>query len=72
MSLINSILLQVDTSAVVDKIQEKETFLQLAMNGGWVMIVLLCLLALAIYISIERFLALKKNASSTGARPRAE
>ena len=58
MSLINSILLQVDTTVAVDKIQEKETFLQLAMNGGWVMVVLLCLLALAIYISIERFLAL--------------
>ena len=58
MSLINSILLQVNTTVAVDKIQEKETFLQLAMNGGWVMVVLLCLLALAIYISIERFLAL--------------
>ena len=58
MSLISSILLQVDTAVAAEKIQEKESFLELAMNGGWVMVVLLCLLALAIYISIERFLAL--------------
>ena len=58
MSLISSILLQTDSAVVIEKTAEKETFLQLAMNGGWVMIVLLCLLALAIYISIERFLAL--------------
>ncbi|MBQ1408266.1 MAG: MotA/TolQ/ExbB proton channel family protein [Bacteroidales bacterium] len=58
MSLISSILLQLDTAVAAEKIQEKESFLELAMNGGWVMVVLLCLLALAIYISIERFLAL--------------
>ena len=58
MSLISSILLQMDTAVAAEKIQEKESFLELAMNGGWVMVVLLCLLALAIYISIERFLAL--------------
>ena len=58
MSLINSILLTVDSAAVVEQIEEKETFLQLAVNGGWVMIVLVCLLALALYITIERYLAL--------------
>lgn len=58
MLLINSILLQADLAVATEQIQEKETFLQLAINGGWVMIVLLCLLTLAIYISIERFLAL--------------
>ncbi len=58
MSLINSILLNVDSAQAVEQIKEKESFLELAINGGWVMIVLLCLLALAIYISIERFLAL--------------
>ena len=58
MFLINSILLNVDSAQAVEKKKEKESFLELAINGGWVMIVLLCLLALAIYISIERFLAL--------------
>lgn len=58
MFLINSILLNVDSAQAVEQIKEKESFLELAINGGWVMIVLLCLLALAIYISIERFLAL--------------
>ncbi|MBP5327271.1 MAG: MotA/TolQ/ExbB proton channel family protein [Bacteroidales bacterium] len=58
MFLINSILLDVDAAQAVEQIKEKESFLELAINGGWVMIVLLCLLALAIYISIERFLAL--------------
>ena len=51
-------MLNVDSAQAVEQIKEKESFLELAINGGWVMIVLLCLLALAIYISIERFLAL--------------
>lgn len=55
MSLINSIMLQAD---LAENVQQTETVLSLASKGGWVMIVLVCLLALAIYISIERFLAL--------------
>ena len=43
---------------MVENTQEIESFLSLALKGGWVMIVLVCLLALAIYISIERYLAL--------------
>lgn len=54
MSLINSILLQVETADAVEKI----SVLSLATKGGWVMVVLICLLILALYISIERFLAL--------------
>ena len=54
MSLINSILLEADPTAVAEKI----SVLTLATKGGWVMIVLVCLLVLALYISIERYLAL--------------
>lgn len=36
----------------------KLSVLNMALNGGWVMIVLLLLLILALYIGIERFLAL--------------
>lgn len=54
MLLFNNILLQADPSTV----EEKITLLQLAMKGGWVMALLVCLLILAIYISVERFLAL--------------
>ncbi|MBQ7061799.1 MAG: MotA/TolQ/ExbB proton channel family protein [Bacteroidales bacterium] len=54
MTLINSILLQADPAAV----EEKISVLSLATKGGWVMVVLVCLLVLALYISIERFLAL--------------
>lgn len=38
------------------------SFLQLAMKGGWIMIPLVLLLTLAVYIFIERFLAIKKVA----------
>lgn len=54
MSLINSILLQADPTTVAEKI----SVLSLATKGGWVMVVLVCLLVLALYISIERYLAL--------------
>ena len=54
MLLINSILLQADPTEVAEKI----SVLTLASKGGWVMIVLVCLLVLALYISIERYLAL--------------
>ncbi len=50
MLLINSILLDASASKI--------SVLSLAMKGGWVMVVLVCLLVLAIYISIERYLAL--------------
>ncbi len=37
---------------------EKIPIMDLAMQGGWIMIVLLALLILAVYITIERYLAL--------------
>ena len=60
MSLINSIMLQADSVIATANGAENatETVLSLAMKGGWVMIVLVFLLVLALYISIERFLAL--------------
>lgn len=54
MSLINSILLQADPTEVAEKI----SVLTLATKGGWVMLVLVCILVLALYISIERYLVL--------------
>lgn len=39
---------------------DKLSVLQLATEGGWIMIVLALLLVLALYIAIERFLALRK------------
>ena len=49
----------VDTAAAVAA-PERITLWQMALNGGWIMIVLAILLALAIYISVERYLALRQ------------
>jgi biopolymer transport protein ExbB len=46
----------VDTGSVITT--EKIPVMELALQGGWVMLVLLALLILAVYISIERYLAL--------------
>ena len=51
----------VDTAAAVAS-TERITLWQMALNGGWIMLVLAILLALAIYISIERYLALRQEA----------
>ena len=48
----------VDTAATTGV--QRETFWSLATQGGWIMLVLVVLLALAIYISIERYLALRQ------------
>ncbi len=45
-----------NTAALVERI----SLWQMAMNGGWIMIVLALLLALAIYIAVERYLALRQ------------
>ena len=45
-----------NTAAPVERI----SLWQMAMNGGWIMIVLALLLALAIYIAVERYLALRQ------------
>ena len=39
---------------------ERISLWQMAMNGGWIMVVLALLLALAIYIAVERYLALRQ------------
>ena len=39
---------------------ERISLWQMAMNGGWIMIVLALLLALAIYFAVERYLALRQ------------
>ena len=49
----------VDTAAA-GAAPERITLWQMALNGGWIMIVLAILLALAIYISVERYLALRQ------------
>ena len=60
------LMLQTDAAAVVDTIEnaaataapERITLWDMALNGGWIMLVLVLLLVLAIYIFIERFLTL--------------
>ena len=65
--MINKILMmQSDMSTVVDTVEnavttaapERITLWDMALNGGWIMLVLVLLLILAIYIFIERFLTL--------------
>ena len=48
-----------DSLAAVTPV-ERISLWQMALNGGWIMLVLLVLLALAIYISVERYLALRQ------------
>ena len=49
----------VDTATAVAA-PERITLWQMALNGGWIMIVLAVLLAMAIYIAVERYLALRQ------------
>ncbi|MBR3725057.1 MAG: MotA/TolQ/ExbB proton channel family protein [Bacteroidales bacterium] len=54
-----------ETQTVVDTATaaaapERITLWQMALNGGWIMIVLAILLAMAIYIAVERYLALRQ------------
>jgi biopolymer transport protein ExbB len=39
---------------------EKISFLEMAQNGGWIMIVLAVLSVIAVYIFVDRFMAIKK------------
>ena len=50
----------VDSMAAAAAPVERISLWQMALNGGWIMIVLAILLALAIYISVERYLALRQ------------
>lgn len=59
------LFLQTDAAAVIDTAEnvvatapERITLWDMALNGGWIMLVLVLLLILAIYIFIERFLTL--------------
>lgn len=47
-------------SAVATAAPERITLWNMALNGGWIMLVLLLMLALAIYIGVERYLALRQ------------
>ena len=60
------LMLQTDAATVIDTLEnaaattapERITLWDMALNGGWIMLVLVLLLVLAIYIFIERFLTL--------------
>ncbi|MBP5528341.1 MAG: MotA/TolQ/ExbB proton channel family protein [Bacteroidales bacterium] len=59
------LFLQTDAATVIDTVEnaaatapERVTLWDMALNGGWIMLVLVLLLVLAIYIFIERFLTL--------------
>ena len=62
----NLLMLQTDAATVVDSINaaaapsspERITLWDMALNGGWIMLVLALLLVLAIYIFVERFIVL--------------
>ena len=59
-------MLQTDAASVIDTVEntvatastERVTLWDMAVNGGWIMLVLVLLLVLAIYIFIERYLTL--------------
>lgn len=48
-------------TAVAEPVQESLNILDLAMKGGWIMIVLAVLSILGIYIFVERFMTLRKS-----------
>ena len=50
----------VDSLAAAAAPVERISLWQMALNGGWIMLVLALLLALAIYIAVERYLALRQ------------
>lgn len=43
---------------------EKISFLEMAKNGGWIMIILAVLSVIAVYIFVDRFMAIKKAAKN--------
>ncbi|MBO7101854.1 MAG: MotA/TolQ/ExbB proton channel family protein [Bacteroidales bacterium] len=60
------LMLQTDAATVIDTLEnavaptapERITLWQMALNGGWIMLLLVLLLVLALYIFFERFLTL--------------
>ncbi|MEA1873117.1 MAG: MotA/TolQ/ExbB proton channel family protein [Bacteroidota bacterium] len=48
------------TNATEAGVSEKISFLEMAQNGGWIMIVLAVLSVIAVYIFVDRFMAIKK------------
>lgn len=64
--MLNTILLQVATSNDLTATEEGATeitlsFYELALKGGWIMAILAVLSIIAVYIFIERFLAIKRS-----------
>ncbi len=49
-----------ETSSIQTAGTREETFLSIAMKGGWVMIPILALSIIAVYIFVERYFAIKK------------
>ncbi len=49
-----------ETSTIQTAGTREETFLSIAMKGGWVMIPILALSIIAVYIFVERYFAIKK------------
>ena len=48
-------------TAVEEPVQESLNILELAMKGGWIMVVLAILSILGVYIFVERFMTLRKS-----------
>ena len=48
-------------TAVAEPVQESLNILELAMKGGWIMVVLAILSVLGVYIFVERFMTLRKS-----------
>lgn len=48
-------------TAVAEPVQESLNILELAMKGGWIMVVLAILSILGVYIFVERFMTLRKS-----------
>ena len=75
--MLSSIFLQISQTAteVVSEAattQAELNVFELATKGGWIMIVLAILLIVAIYIFVERFLALRKALKEAGDKIKSE
>ena len=57
---INAVAASETAAEVVEKGAASQSYWDLAIQGGWIMIVLAVLSVLAIYIFIDKYLAVKK------------
>lgn len=60
MSILSTILLAADTTAAEQTGEVSLSFFELAIKGGWIMIPLFILSIIAIYIFVERYLAIRR------------